>query len=236
MEDLPVALDDLISMIERPEREPLQCLTDAMILSGRIGELGEQLVDHFVNQAREGGASWAEIGRSLGVSKQAAQKRFTGGRRGSFEMSKGGLFSRFDESGRFVVQTAVKQAHGLRSTDINTLHLVMGLADPESGRASTAIADLAGSATAVSDAARDSLTGPKRSKTIKHLPFTDDCKKVLELALREAIRAESRSIGSEQILLGLLRTGGSDGARLLVEHDLSRDRVQAWLDDHPPTG
>lgn len=236
MDDLPVDLQDLISTIERPEREPLQRVTDAMILSERIADLGDQLVDHFVNQAREDGASWAEIGVSLGVSKQAAQKRFTAIRRTSFKMAKGGLFTRFDETGRLVVQTAVKQAQDLRSTDIDTLHLVMSLADPASGRASTVIAELAGSAADVSDAAKDALTGPKRSRKTKHLPFADDNKKVLELALREAIRAESRKIGSEHILLGLLRTKESDGARLLVDHGVSRDRVETWLEQNPISG
>lgn len=235
MEDLPVDLRDLISTIERSKREPLQYVTDAMILSERIADMGEQLVGHFVRQAREAGATWAEIGVSLGISKQAAQQRFTGGRGAGFKMVKGGLFTRFDESGRFVVQSAIKQARDLRSTEINTLHLVMGLADPESGRASVAITDLAGSATDVSAAAREALTGPKPSRRIQHLPFTDDSKEVLELALREAIRAESRNIGSEQILLGLL-TGSSDGAQILVDHDVSRDRVETWLEEIPFSG
>lgn len=236
MEDLPVALNDLISTIERSEREPLQHVTDAMLLAERIADMGDQLVDHFVNQAREAGASWAEIGGSLGVSKQAAQQRFSSERRVGFKMSKGGLFTRFDETGRHAVQQAVSRARSLPSPEINTLHLVMGLADPASGRSSVAIAELAGSATDMADAARDALTGPKRSREVKHLPFTDDCKKVLELALREAIRAKNRSIGSEHILLGLLRTGSSDGARLLVDRGVSRDRVETWLEENAATG
>ena len=230
MEDLPVDLQDLISTIERSEREPLQYVTDAMLLSERIADMGEQLVDHFVKQAREAGASWSEIGVSLGVSKQAAQQRFTSERKVGFKMSKGGLFTRFDETGRHAVQQAISHARSLRSPAINTLHLVMGLADPASGRAHDVISSLAGSATDVSDAARDALVGPKRPRKVQHLPFTDDCKKVLELALREAIRAKNRSIGSEHLLLGLLRTASSDGARLLVDHGVSRDRVETWLE------
>lgn len=224
-------------MIDRSQGEPLQNVTEAMILSERIADLGDHVVDHFVGKAREAGASWAEIGQSLGVSKQAAQKRFArskdvAGQR--FQMRKGGLFTRFDETGRFVVQTAVRQAHGLPSMEITTLHLVTGLCDPESGQAARAISALAGAAEQVADAARDALTGPpKRPRKVKHLPFTEDCKKVLELSLREAIRAENRSIGSEHILLGLLREVGSEGARLLVDHGVTRGGVETWLEENP---
>jgi len=236
MEDLPVDLQDLITTIERSEREPLQYVTDAMIVAERIADMGDQLVDHFVSQAREAGASWAEIGVSLGVSKQAAQQRFTREQRVRYKMSKGGLFTRFDETGRNAVQRAVSHARSLRSVEVNTLHLVMGLADPASGRAHAIISNLAGSATQVSDAARESLVGPKRSRKVEHLPFADDCKKVLELALREAIRAKNRNIGSEHILLGLLRTGSCHGARLLVDHGVSRKQVETWLEEIPFSG
>lgn len=224
-------LQDLIQAIEASEDEPLQQVTDAMITADRISELGDRLVDHFVNRARESGASWSEIGHSLGVSKQAAQKRFTRGRRAGVRLARGGLFTRFDEAGRFVVQTAVKHAQDHRSHEINTLHLVMGLADPGSGRAAEALADLAGSIEELSAAARGALRGPKRPRKVKHLPFADDCKKTLELALREAIRAQSRSIGSEHVLLGLLRDEGSEGALVLSSLGITRKRVEAWIAD-----
>lgn len=229
----PVTLEQLIHAIETPEGEPIQQVTDAMIAADRLTELGDRLVDHFVSRARESGASWADIGQGLGVSKQAAQKRFTGGRRASFRLTKGGLFTRFDEEGRFVVQTAVKHAHDLHSGEIGTLHVVIGLADPGSGRAAETLADLTGSIADLSTAARTALRGPKRPRKVKHLPFTDNCKKTLELALREAIRAESRSIGPEHILLGLLRAESSEGARLLRGHGVTRERVDAWIGDHP---
>lgn len=230
--ELPT-LQDLIQAIEASRGRPLQQVTDAMISADRLSELGDRLVDHFVNRARESGASWSEIGQSLGVSKQAAQKRFTGGRRAGARLAKGGLFTRFDETGRFVVQTAVKHAQDLRSDEIDTLHLVMGLVDPGSGRSGETLADLAGSSEEVSAAARAALSGPKRPRKVKHLPFTDDCKKTLELALREAIRGESRSIGSEHVLLGLLRDEGSEGARVLSSLGITRKRVETWIADHP---
>src|SRR5512145_1643543 len=76
--DIPTRLDDLIEYTKRhqPDGNALQHLTDAVVVSERLGELADHLVGHFVDQARKAGASWTEIGRAMGVSKQAAQKRF----------------------------------------------------------------------------------------------------------------------------------------------------------------
>ncbi len=56
--------------------DPLEQLTDAVIAADHLGEVADHLIGHFVDQARRSGASWTEIGRSMGVTKQAVQKRF----------------------------------------------------------------------------------------------------------------------------------------------------------------
>lgn len=74
----PLRLDDLIDHVvsAAPDDTPLQHLSDSVLLSDHLGELADHVVGHFVDQARDAGASWAEIGGALGVTKQAAQKRF----------------------------------------------------------------------------------------------------------------------------------------------------------------
>src|SRR5437667_7596417 len=74
----PVRLDDLIESVknQHPGADALQQLSDAMLLAEQIGEVADHLIGHFVDQARRSGASWTEIGASMGVTKQAAQKRF----------------------------------------------------------------------------------------------------------------------------------------------------------------
>src|SRR4051812_41805519 len=72
----PVRLDDLIEGITRVHPDPLDQLADAVIAADHLGEVADHLIGHFVDQARRSGASWTDIGRSMGVSKQAAQKRF----------------------------------------------------------------------------------------------------------------------------------------------------------------
>src|SRR4051812_24813265 len=78
MDQLPARLDDLIDYVKsrRPDGNALEHLTAAVLASERLGELADHLIGHFVDQARRAGASWTEIGQSMGVSKQAAQKRF----------------------------------------------------------------------------------------------------------------------------------------------------------------
>src|SRR5688572_14418323 len=78
MGDLSLRLDDLIEHVKRqhPEGGPLEHLSTAMLLAENLGEMADHLIGHFVDQARRAGASWTGIGQSMGVSKQAAQKRF----------------------------------------------------------------------------------------------------------------------------------------------------------------
>lgn len=72
----PVRLDDLIQAIKKAHTDALDQLTDAVIAADHLGDVADHLIGHFVDQARRSGASWTDIGRSMGVSKQAAQKRF----------------------------------------------------------------------------------------------------------------------------------------------------------------
>src|SRR5690348_3419002 len=71
-----VRLDDLIEAIKKVHSDVLDQLSDAVIAADHLGEVADHLIGHFVDQARRSGASWTDIGKSMGVTKQAAQKRF----------------------------------------------------------------------------------------------------------------------------------------------------------------
>src|ERR1700680_3918316 len=71
-----VRLDDLIEVINKTHSDALERLSDAVIAADHLGDVADHLIGHFVDRARGSGAAWTEIGRSMGVSKQAAQKRF----------------------------------------------------------------------------------------------------------------------------------------------------------------
>src|SRR5438093_4999683 len=92
-----VRLDELISGIRKtyPEK-PLDQLTAAVMAAEHLTDLSDHLIGHFVDQARRSGASWSEIGSSIGVTKQAAQQRFT-------PKDDPNVFARFTERARLAV-------------------------------------------------------------------------------------------------------------------------------------
>src|SRR3954449_12325435 len=71
-----VRLDDLIEAIKKVHSDVLEQLSDAVIAADHLGEVADHLIGHFVDQARRPGAALTDIGKSMGVTKQAAQKRF----------------------------------------------------------------------------------------------------------------------------------------------------------------
>jgi hypothetical protein len=68
-----IRLDDLINAIKKARSDTLEQLSDAVLVAERLGDVADHLIGHFVDQARRAGASWTDIGRSMGVTKQAAQ-------------------------------------------------------------------------------------------------------------------------------------------------------------------
>src|SRR5437868_14931534 len=102
----PVRLDELIDAIKRVHPDALDQLTSAVIAADHLGEVADHLIGHFVDQARRSGASWTDIGKSMGVSKQAAQKRFVAkGQATDLDPAQG--FSRFTPRARNVIMASM---------------------------------------------------------------------------------------------------------------------------------
>src|SRR3978361_936014 len=95
-----VRLDDLIGTISTAHQDPLDRLTGAMQLAAELDEVADSLIGHFVDQARRAGASWSAIGQSMGMSKQAAQKRFVARPQAESPLDSSQGFSRFDQEAR----------------------------------------------------------------------------------------------------------------------------------------
>src|SRR5215210_3830085 len=158
-----VRLDDLIAAIQKVHTDALDQLSDAVLAAEHLGEVSDHLIGHFVDQARRAGASWADIGRSMGVTKQAAQKRFVAkGDTPALDPSQG--FSRFTDRARAVVVGAQTQAHAAGNATIGVGHLVLGLvADPESAAARA----IAAQAVSLDDVRRTATaTPPGRSEQV----------------------------------------------------------------------
>jgi Clp amino terminal domain, pathogenicity island component len=219
-----VRLDDLIHAITAQHPDTLDQLSGAVLLSEHLGDVADHLVGHFVDQARRSGASWSDIGRSMGVSKQAAQKRFVpkaSDETEPLDPSQG--FSRFTDEARAVVVGAQEQAREHGNATIGIPHLLLALtAGP------TAAADVLQVQDVDLDRVRRTAaaTLPERVEQVPELiPFDPQARKALELTFRCALRLGSDSIGTGHLLLALLEV--EDGTGVLAGLGVDRARAEA---------
>ena len=135
------------------------------------------------------------------------------------------MFERFTDRARRVVVLAQEEARLLDHNYIGTEHILLGLIHEGEGVAAQALIQLGVSLEAVR-AQVEEIIGRGADAPTGHIPFTPRAKKVLELSLREALELGHNYIGTEHILLGLLREGQGIGAQVLVKlgADLSRVR------------
>src|SRR5579875_1704871 len=116
---IPVRLDDLIDVIKKVHTDPLEQLSDAVLVADHLGDIADHLIGHFVDQARRSGASWTEIGRSMGVSKQAAQKRSAAkAETAAAALDPNAGFSRFTARARNVVIASQEEARTAGNAEI----------------------------------------------------------------------------------------------------------------------
>ncbi|WP_329123008.1 Clp protease N-terminal domain-containing protein [Streptomyces sp. NBC_01465] len=224
-----VRLDDLIEAIKKVHTDALDQLSDAVIAADHLGDVADHLIGHFVDQARRSGASWTDIGRSMGVTKQAAQKRFVpkdvSGAEG-MDPSQG--FGRFTERARNVVMASHNEAKAAGHAQMVPAHLVLGLlAEPE-GLAAVAIRTQGVALDSVRQAATAALPAAVPAEEVPELiPYDASAKKALELTFREALRLGHNYIGTEHILLALLEQ--EDGEGPLAEVGIDKGAVEAKL-------
>jgi len=222
-----IRLDDLIDAICKVHDDELERLTSAMIAADHLDELADHLIGHFVDQARRTGASWTEIGRAMGVTKQAARKRFLPKDPGdTSDPDANEDFSRFTERARNVVMVAHNDAHARGHAEIEPAHLVLGLMSEPEALAARAIAATGTPAEAVVSAAEAALP-PAGDPGEGLVPYGDDAKKVLEVTFREALRLGHNYIGTEHVLLALLETAGDD--HVLADLGLDKAVIEAEL-------
>ncbi|MFJ8885274.1 Clp protease N-terminal domain-containing protein [Streptomyces sp. NPDC102402] len=207
----PIRLDDLIDAIKETHTDTLEQLSGAVVAADHLGEIADHLIGHFVDQARRSGASWTDIGRSMGVTRQAAQKRFVPKKPGEpsdLDPSQG--FGQFDTGARNVVMGASNEAHAARNDEVGVEHLVLGLlADP----ASLGARVITGQGVAL-EAVREAaaLALPAAADEVPELiPYDAGARKALELTFREALRLGHDFVGTGHVLLALLEFEGGAG-------------------------
>ncbi|WP_049578075.1 Clp protease N-terminal domain-containing protein [Streptomyces sp. SBT349] len=218
-----VRLDDLIEAIKKVHSDALDQLQDAVIAADHLGEVADHLIGHFVDQARRSGASWSDIGRAMGVTRQAAQKRFVAkGAVADIDPSEG--FSRFTPRAKNTLVAAHEEAKTAGNDQVGTAHLVLGLLGEPEGLAAVLIKGQDVSLDAVREAATAAL--PEAADEVPALvPYDAAAKKALELTFRQALRMGHNYIGTEHLLLALLEFEDGDG--VLTGLGLDKDTVEA---------
>jgi ATP-dependent Clp protease ATP-binding subunit ClpC len=126
------------------------------------------------------------------------------------------VFERFTDRARRVVVLAQEEARLLNHNYIGTEHILLGLIHEGEGVAAKALESLGISLEAVRQQVEE-IIGQGGASPSGHIPFTPRAKKVLELSLREALQLGHNYIGTEHILLGLIREGEGVAAQVLVK-------------------
>lgn len=228
-----MTLDELITQTrtQAPSLQPLELLASASRRQQELADLGDQLLDHFVQEARTAGCSWSQIGAALGVSKQAAQQRHSAVRvlptrlTSGAESQSGAVFRRFTPRVRRAIVLAQEEAQQLCHQYVGTEHLLLGLLAEGEGIAAQAL-QRAGMTLDSARAEVAEITDRGVKAPSRHIPFTLGAKKVLELAWGEALELGHRYLGTQHLLLGLLKEDKGTGVQVVLAAGVQPDQLR----------
>jgi hypothetical protein len=208
----------LVSSVTAAEGTDLDRVRAAVVMADDLGAVGDQVVNHFVEAARGAGCSWSQIGAQLGVSKQAAQQAFVAPthRRGRFGRRQEGRFGgRMGPGARAAIKGACEEAAALGHDHVGTEHFLLALGEG-TGVAAAALRRLGVDQEAVRGHV-DDIVARGTPGGSGYPPLTARTKKVLELAVRESIRLHHDRVGTEHLLLAIVREGDGMAAQILVQ-------------------
>ncbi|KHE75553.1 NDP-hexose 4-ketoreductase [Kocuria marina] len=138
------------------------------------------------------------------------------------------MFERFTDRARRVVVLAQEEARMLNHNYIGTEHLLLGLIHEGEGVAAKALESMGITLSAAREQVQD-IIGPGQQAPSGHIPFTPRAKKVLEHSLREALQLGHNYIGTEHILLGIIRAGEGVASQVLVKLGADPGKVRATV-------
>src|SRR5215217_4780175 len=167
-----VSVEELVARIEQATDDPLRRLDQAIALGEALAADADRVTDHFVGQARASGQSWTSIGARLGVSKQAARKRFA-------DRAQAALALPVRLRLRACLDQAEREAQADGSTEVGTHHLLAGLL--AEGVAAAILEKLGLTADAIRDAGRR-LFGPPSPATATVPPLSVEARCALDAA------------------------------------------------------
>jgi ATP-dependent Clp protease ATP-binding subunit ClpA len=211
-----VSSEEFVAQIEQSTESPMQRLDEAIALGEALAVEADRVTDHFVNQARESGESWTSIGDRLGVSKQAARKRFADRVQSTFAYQ-------FRPRLRECLDQAQREAQADGSTEVETHHLLAGLL--AEGVAAAILEKLGLTAETIRDSGHR-LFGPPLPASDTVPPMSSEARYALDAAARSARTGAPDSnaaqvVGTEHLLGVLALDPGSRARRIL--NDLNID-------------
>ncbi len=203
---MEATLDSLIREVQGASASTLEQLELASHRAADLVDLGDSLLNHFVDRCRKDGKTWAEIGEHLGVTRQAAQKRF---------VESAITFERFTDRARLALAHANDEARAMNHNYIGTEHVLLALFDTNGGVSDRVLQDLGITHDAMVREIK-TMIGRGASPVTGQQPLTPRTKKVLEEAVNAAVGLGHNYVGTEHLLVALFR--GQDGvAKRLLE-------------------
>jgi hypothetical protein len=221
-----ISLQELITRVDREvgDGDDLGKVREAKRRATALADLGDHLIDHFVARARAAGTPWSQVGEALGVTKQAAQQRYVAPN-----------LSRYTERAKHAVAIAEQRARALGQPCIGTEHLLLGLLGEPEAIAAKVIVERAGAPADAIDRRLAAALPTGDAPSSGRPQYTDLSKAALAESLAAAVELGHNFIGTEHLLLGLLRTPEGVAARQLdelgVRYDDARARVIAMIQE-----
>jgi hypothetical protein len=204
-------LDDLISSVgdRCPSGTELDRLRTASELAAEVRALGEDLVTRYVDEAREAGASWAEIGEVLGVSRQGAHQRLSSREP---EQARAMLHQRFTPRAVQAITGAIEEAKALGHPNVGTEHVLLGVLGVPGNVGLQAI-EAHGIAAADVRAELEHRLPPAAPPGTephggRHRPFTPEARRLYDLAIGEALALGHNYVGCEHVVVALAAADG----------------------------
>ena len=200
-------------------------------------------LNHEIRRLHAAGGSMREISEELGLSHQRVHQIVTDEEAPSDSLlrrladrlqRRGGGAIRFTGEARSAVKQSQEEALALGARSIGPEHLLLALAVPEAGASARALAAAGVQRDALRIAAQDTKDASKpRDRRGGQMPFTPATKKTLELSLREAVRRGDDHVGSEHLLLGLLRGADEHAMTMLDKAGVTPRAIRDAVDALP---
>jgi hypothetical protein len=202
--------------------DPLEQLATAATTAADLDTTKEELLGHFVDRCRVAGKSWSEISGALGVTKQAAHRRFS--------MTDSNESSRYTPRARIVLERAPDVARSYNHAAVGTEHLLLSILEDPNSLASLVLADAGITRPAVETATL--VVSPRGQAPPEGvIPLTPRAVTAVKGSLTIALELGHNYVGTEHLLLALVREPEAVAARILAANDVQPEDLRTRVVD-----